>query len=181
MQAIERGHTMKDLSMKKILILVVGIFGFSLAHAQENSFFTDPSLLKPSDNIIFDRLHSRGITVIPDILANAGGVTVSYFEWIQNIQQFRWEVERVNRELELVMLRLRKSGRVGTGDWPGSAYRGFRSGYQAGSTRRCIPSVHRSPLAEKPAGLMVNDFIGTQGNFSPVARTALNCSEGRDS
>ena len=52
-----------------------------------------------------DILHRRGITVIPDILANAGGVTVSYFEWSQNIQQFRWELERVNQELERVMRR----------------------------------------------------------------------------
>jgi glutamate dehydrogenase (NAD(P)+) len=52
-----------------------------------------------------DALHQRGITVIPDILANAGGVTVSYFEWSQNIQQFSWELERVNSELEKVMRR----------------------------------------------------------------------------
>ena len=52
-----------------------------------------------------DILHRRGITIIPDILANAGGVTVSYFEWSQNIQQFRWELERVNQELERVMRR----------------------------------------------------------------------------
>ena len=52
-----------------------------------------------------DRLGERGITAIPDILANAGGVTVSYFEWSQNIQQFRWELDRVNRELEQVMRR----------------------------------------------------------------------------
>ena len=46
-----------------------------------------------------EMLHDRGVTVIPDILANAGGVTVSYFEWAQNIQQFRWDEEQVNREL----------------------------------------------------------------------------------
>lgn len=48
-------------------------------------------------------LKNRGAVVIPDILANAGGVTVSYFEWTQNIQQFRWDVDRVNTELEKVM------------------------------------------------------------------------------
>jgi glutamate dehydrogenase (NAD(P)+) len=52
-----------------------------------------------------DILGDRGIVVIPDILANAGGVTVSYFEWVQNIQQFRWEEERVNDELHKTMAR----------------------------------------------------------------------------
>ena len=50
-------------------------------------------------------LREREITVIPDILANAGGVTVSYFEWAQNIQRFAWEEERVITELEKTMER----------------------------------------------------------------------------
>ena len=50
-------------------------------------------------------LNDRGIVVVPDILANAGGVTVSYFEWVQNIQQFRWELEQVNDELHKRMTR----------------------------------------------------------------------------
>ena len=50
-------------------------------------------------------LEARGITVIPDILANAGGVTVSYFEWAQNSQHFRWTRERVAAELETILLR----------------------------------------------------------------------------
>jgi glutamate dehydrogenase (NAD(P)+) len=56
----------------------------------------------PEADEIFQR---RGITVVPDILANAGGVTVSYFEWAQNIQQFRWELDRVNTELDRTMRR----------------------------------------------------------------------------
>lgn len=49
-------------------------------------------------------LAERGITLIPDVLVNAGGVTVSYFEWTQNIQQFRWSLERVNEELTARMV-----------------------------------------------------------------------------
>ena len=49
-------------------------------------------------------LKARGVMVLPDILVNAGGVTVSYFEWTQNIQQFRWSLERVNQELESRMV-----------------------------------------------------------------------------
>jgi glutamate dehydrogenase (NAD(P)+) len=56
-----------------------------------------------------DILVGKGITVIPDILANAGGVTVSYFEWSQNIQQFRWEEDRVVAELDKVMRRAYQS------------------------------------------------------------------------
>jgi glutamate dehydrogenase (NAD(P)+) len=50
-------------------------------------------------------LRGKDILIVPDILANAGGVTVSYFEWAQNIQQFRWELDRVNTELEKYMRR----------------------------------------------------------------------------
>lgn len=41
--------------------------------------------------------------VIPDILANAGGVIVSYFEWVQNIQEVMWSEEKINRKLEEIM------------------------------------------------------------------------------
>ena len=50
-------------------------------------------------------LLERGIKVLPDILVNAGGVIVSYFEWTQNIQRFRWEEDRVNEELHKVIVK----------------------------------------------------------------------------
>ena len=48
-------------------------------------------------------LQERGITVVPDILANAGGVVVSYFEWVQNIQSVSWTEEEVNEKLKDIM------------------------------------------------------------------------------
>jgi glutamate dehydrogenase (NAD(P)+) len=48
-------------------------------------------------------LNQGDVLIIPDILANAGGVTVSYFEWAQNIQQFKWDEKRVNAELDTKM------------------------------------------------------------------------------
>jgi glutamate dehydrogenase (NAD(P)+) len=50
-------------------------------------------------------LGERGILLVPDILANAGGVVVSYFEWVQNLQAFFWEEDDINRRLEDLMRR----------------------------------------------------------------------------
>ncbi len=48
-------------------------------------------------------LTERGVLLIPDILANAGGVIVSYFEWVQDIQAFFWDATEVNQRLEQIM------------------------------------------------------------------------------
>jgi glutamate dehydrogenase (NAD(P)+) len=50
-------------------------------------------------------LGERGITIVPDILANAGGVVVSYFEWVQDLQCFFWEEEEVNENLKRILVR----------------------------------------------------------------------------
>ena len=50
-----------------------------------------------------DILNEKGVIVIPDILANAGGVTVSYFEWVQDRQGYFWTLDRVNRRLDRIM------------------------------------------------------------------------------
>jgi glutamate dehydrogenase (NAD(P)+) len=52
-----------------------------------------------------DIINDRGITLVPDILANAGGVIVSYFEWVQGLQEFFWDKEEVFRQLERILVR----------------------------------------------------------------------------
>ena len=52
-----------------------------------------------------EALYNRGVFVVPDILANAGGVTVSYFEWVQGLQEFFWSEEEINERLERIMVR----------------------------------------------------------------------------
>jgi glutamate dehydrogenase (NAD(P)+) len=54
-------------------------------------------------------LQDRGVTIVPDILANAGGVVVSYFEWVQSRAQFYWELDEVERRLEIYMRRAMES------------------------------------------------------------------------
>jgi glutamate dehydrogenase/leucine dehydrogenase len=50
-------------------------------------------------------LHKNGVTILPDILANAGGVTVSYFEWVQDLGSYFWTEDEVNQRLEQIMVR----------------------------------------------------------------------------
>jgi glutamate dehydrogenase (NAD(P)+) len=54
-----------------------------------------------ADRILYD----RGIYLVPDVLANAGGVIVSYFEWVQDLQSFFWREDEVNARMEQMLLR----------------------------------------------------------------------------
>jgi glutamate dehydrogenase (NAD(P)+) len=76
-----------------------GIFDAKLAEAVKAKLVVEAanSPTWPEADEVF---HRRGIPVIPDILANSGGVIVSYFEWVQNQQHFRWSLDQVRREEE---------------------------------------------------------------------------------
>jgi len=56
--------------------------------------------VEPDADLIFEE---RGITVLPDILANSGGVTASWFEWVQNRQHYQWGINRVRQELDRIL------------------------------------------------------------------------------
>ena len=84
--ATENQITSKNADRLKCKILCEGANGPTTASA---------------DKILMD----KGVFVIPDILCNAGGVIVSYFEWVQDIQQFLWSEEQVNLKLQELMLR----------------------------------------------------------------------------
>src|SRR6185503_7807890 len=51
-----------------------------------------------------DILHDRGILVVPDVICNAGGVTVSYFEWVQDFSSFFWTEDEINLRLDKIMI-----------------------------------------------------------------------------
>jgi glutamate dehydrogenase (NAD(P)+) len=80
----------------------------------------------PTTSTAQEILDERGVTVIPDILANAGGVTVSYFEWLQDINRQSWSLERVHEELETEMLSawdaVRSEKENGASTWRDAAY-----------------------------------------------------------
>ena len=70
----------------------------------------------PTSPAAHEALVQRGVLIVPDILANAGGVTVSYFEWVQNIQQFRWQKDRVDQELTDTMRKAYAAVRAVSGE-----------------------------------------------------------------
>jgi glutamate dehydrogenase (NAD(P)+) len=84
--ALERVITQHNAGKLKCRVLAEGANGPTTPEAD--------AILKDTDTYI-----------IPDVLCNAGGVTVSYFEWVQDIQQFLWSEAQVNQKLEELMLR----------------------------------------------------------------------------
>ena len=84
--ALENQITRKNASRIKTKIIAEGANGPTTPEADEI-------------------LHERGIFTVPDILANAGGVTVSYFEWVQNLQELLWSEEEISERLTKIMRR----------------------------------------------------------------------------
>ncbi|MBI2599529.1 Glu/Leu/Phe/Val dehydrogenase [Candidatus Daviesbacteria bacterium] len=98
----------KGISNERLLELPVDI----LIPAALENVITKDNVRKIKAKIVFEMangpvtaqadqiLNKRGITVVPDVLANSGGVTVSYFEWLQNMTNKKWSLEKVNSQLK---------------------------------------------------------------------------------
>jgi glutamate dehydrogenase (NAD(P)+) len=113
----EKGGSFKDFPLKSGTKLITNeellelSVTFLVPAALENSI-TKENMEKISAQAVIEMangpttteadvyLHERGIDVLPDILMNSGGVTVSYFEWVQNLNGYYWTKERVNDELK---------------------------------------------------------------------------------
>ncbi|MFC3478232.1 glutamate dehydrogenase GdhB [Halobacterium litoreum] len=96
-----------DLLELDVDVVVPAAIGNVLTEANADSVQADivvEGANGPTTSRADEMLAERGIPVIPDILANAGGVTVSYFEWLQDINRRKWSGERVREELESEML-----------------------------------------------------------------------------
>ena len=83
--ALEKQITLDNVQQIKARIIVEGANG-------------------PTTPAADDALRERGIVVVPDVLANAGGVTVSYFEWVQDFSSFFWTEDEINKRLEKIMV-----------------------------------------------------------------------------
>jgi len=98
----------KDLLELDVELLIPAAIGHVIT-AENASRIKAPIIIEAANEPIEpdadQLLHSRGTCILPDVLANAGGVTVSYFEWVQNLQYYKWGLNRVRQELEAVISR----------------------------------------------------------------------------
>jgi glutamate dehydrogenase (NAD(P)+) len=96
----------EDLLELEVELLIPAALG-GVITAQNASRIKAPIILEAANGPILpeadDYLEKRGVTILPDILANAGGVTASYFEWVQNLQHYQWGINRVRQELDRVL------------------------------------------------------------------------------
>lgn len=93
----------EEIVKQRVDILVLAALG-GVVHAENQAHVEARYILElangPVDDEAFPGLYDRGVIVIPDIIANAGGVIVSYLEWQQNLKDEHWDEERVNNELD---------------------------------------------------------------------------------
>lgn len=101
----------EDIIGVKADVLVFAALG-EVVHAENQESIQAPVVLElangPVDDVAFQLLEKRGVTVIPDIVANAGGVVVSYLEWRQNRAHEHWDIETVNAELDAIIVKATK-------------------------------------------------------------------------